>query len=210
MKKNTVFLILIAASFCIGVLARPALKDTLLPREAAIVSPRVSQFEGLNGPVDLVLLGDSLTDHGRWSELLEIKVANRGIGRDTVPMISERLSAMPAAPVFIMAGINDLIEGRAISEITADYSEILEKLQDRRVVVQSVLGPDDLAVSELNHELEQLTNARGVAFLNLTEHLGHPLQYSYDGIHLTSEGYRIWASQIMEQYKEMSSLAEAQ
>ena len=64
--------------FALGVLSRPFLEE-LKPDSERTISLRIAEFEGMNAqPVDLVVLGDSLTDRGRWNELLDVKVANRG------------------------------------------------------------------------------------------------------------------------------------
>lgn len=195
MNRPTLALIaLIPFVFVLGVLARP-----YLPRhtEPPTVSPRAAEFAGLGGTFDLVLLGDSLTDRGRWHELTGLNVANRGIGRDTVSMAANRLDQSVSethGPVFILLGINDLIEGHPIERIVADYRTILQGLSGRRVVVQSVVGPAEYPVQELNAALRDLAASEGVEWLDLTDALGAPLKHTIDGVHLSGEGYRIWAN----------------
>lgn len=190
----------IALSFCAGVVARPYIKAIVAPTERLSVNPRVSQFQGLPNSADVVLLGDSLTDHGRWSELLPGRVANRGIGRDTVDMVAARADRLPDGPVFVMVGVNDLSLGRSVADVVASYEVLLDRLGDRRVIVQSVLGPANLPVPELNEALSKLSARRGLEFLDLTPLLGYPLRPTYDGIHLTAEGYRLWAAEIKDRY----------
>lgn len=185
-------------SFALGVAARPHLAD-LKPRPERTVSPRIAEFEGMNErPVDIVMLGDSLTDRGRWSELLRISVANRGIGRDTVEMVTRRAHLIPPGPVYIMIGINDLIGGQAPKDIAQDYEALLSALEGRTISVQSVLGPEHLPVLELNTLLREAALEAGVDFLDLTPAFGHPIKepLTIDGVHLTGVGYKTWAQEI--------------
>lgn len=183
--------------FSLGVVARPILGD-LKPEKDVEPSPRVSQFSGAQN-FDLILFGDSLTDHGRWSEMLDCDVANRGIGRDTVVAAKLRAEFVPDdAPIFVMLGINDLIAGRPLDAIVSDYDDLLGKWRGRNVVVVSVVGPSELPVNELNASLQELAKNNHVSFLDLSDTLGHPLAYTYDGVHLVDVGYARWARKIAD------------
>jgi lysophospholipase L1-like esterase len=187
---------LIAIAFGGGMTARPYLAAPFKEHSQA-VSVRVSQQEGLTAPVDLVMFGDSLTDQGRWDELLGLKVANRGVGGDTVKMAAQRVHTLPPGPVYIMLGINDLNWlQRPHDRVLADYDALLASLKGRKIVVQSVLGPEGLGLPEFNASLKALAERHGADFLDLTPQLGYPLKPTYDGIHLTGDGYRLWAKQI--------------
>lgn len=197
--KLPICISLIALGFALGVLCRPPLgelKRSLFWYKGA--SPRVAETSRSDRSFDLVLLGDSLTDHGRWSELLTLTVANRGITGDTVAMTADRAGDLPAGPIFLMVGINDLLAGRNVAQVVADYARLLDILNGRRVTIQSVVGPDGLPLPKLNDALLMLAVERGARFLDLRPELGHPLKYSYDGIHLTAEGYRIWANALIQ------------
>lgn len=203
MKRIFLISTFILSTFVSGVLSRPLLAE-LKPSIERTVSPRIVELEGLNDrPADLVLLGDSLTERGRWNERLTVNVANRGIGRDTVVMVANRADMVPSGPIYLMIGVNDLIEGFPLEEIVADYRLLLSKLEGREVVVQSVLGPSSLPVTELNARLRELTDETGAEFLDLTPAFGHPIKsrYTTDGVHLTSEGYDRWAQAIMAHYE---------
>src|SRR5919199_5722857 len=53
----------------------------------------VSVFESTPGTADIVMLGDSLTEEGNWTEVLPgWRVINRGIGGDTSAGVLKRLS----------------------------------------------------------------------------------------------------------------------
>ena len=82
---------------------------------------------------DIVFVGDSLTDGGRWEEMFPGKpVKNWGINADTTAGVFARLEDIiighPSA-IFILIGTNDLpwYEYRSDEEILASYKQILEK-----------------------------------------------------------------------------------
>ena len=147
-----------SAGTVIGVAAYPvgSRLDNLFSAPTVQPSPRMQQHTDEGSPFDLVMLGDSVTDHGRWSELLPYRVANRGIGRDTVAMAGSRASKLPEGPILIMLGINDLRRGRTVPEIISDYEELLRQVSNKNVYIQSVLGPKELLVEDLNEELKKL------------------------------------------------------
>ena len=191
----------LGAAFGAGVLARPhvaAVVRSVVPAPVT-VSPRATQHDP-SGAFDLVMLGDSLSDHGRWAELGDWRVANRGLGGDTVAMAAARVGTLPEGPVALMVGINDLGRSRSVDAVAADYDALLDRLGDRPVIVQSVLGPASLPVTELNGRLRALAEARGHSWLDLTPVLGHPIRpdYTYDGIHLTAPAYAAWAQALRE------------
>jgi len=194
MIRSYAILLTVVAAFLLGLQVGP-IED---PPDRPPFSPRVAEFEGLTEPVDIVLLGDSLTDHGRWSELLKVSFANRGIGGDRVGMATRRAEHLPEGPIYVMLGINDLAAGVGIKQIAKDYRALLTALEGRDITVQSVLGPGHLPVRELNRDLQELAAEMGADYMDLTPILGDPLKYTYDGIHLTSDGYRLWAEALNE------------
>jgi len=89
-----------------------------------------SQFEKLpKCQSDIIMLGDSITDEGEWTELLGLNVKNRGISGDTTERILHRLnSILESKPkqVFLMIGINDLInDGKSVTATLEQYKKIL-------------------------------------------------------------------------------------
>ena len=76
-----------------------------------VIYPRTTQFASQDR-FDLILFGERLTDHRHWSKLLDCKIANRGIGRETVKSVKLQSDVIREdAPIFVILGINDLLQG---------------------------------------------------------------------------------------------------
>nr|WP_313770070.1 GDSL-type esterase/lipase family protein [[Scytonema hofmanni] UTEX B 1581] len=95
-----------------------------------------SQFEKLpKSESDIIMLGDSITDEGEWTELLGLNVKNRGISGDTTERILHRLdSILESKPkqVFLMIGINDLMnDGKSVTVTLEQYKKILREFKKK-------------------------------------------------------------------------------
>ena len=157
----------------------------------------------------LVVLGDSITAAGPWSEAFPGRsVLNAGISGNTTVDLLGRLEALPdlrRSTVVLMAGINDILAGEAPAPVADRILRIRRELLARRaarVVVVATLpceaarwGPRCLApVLELNRRLRGAVPAAD--FLDLTALLadGGGLRRSLgvDGLHLGPGGYNLW------------------
>jgi len=172
---------------------------------------------------EIVFLGNSITDGAEWFELLQNKKCrNRGISGDVTEGILLRLDGVtklkPSA-IFLLIGINDLSLSISVNEITGRYREILQRIQTEtprtKVYVQSVMpvnpatggnkrleGKTELII-ELNGRLQALAKEFGFTYIDLFTPLADnnnllPKRYSVDGLHLSYEGYRVWAETIKE------------
>ena len=176
-----------------------------------------SQFEVLSGTrAEVVFLGDSITQGGRWSELFPGSGAvNRGIGGDTTADLLARLDqvlALQPAKLFVMIGINDLNRGLGPDTATANYQQMFDRidaaLPDTRVFLQSVLPVNDdwaatnnTHIPTLNAALQAQASARGYTYIDLNSAFSGPngqlrTELSNDGIHLMGKGYALWREQI--------------
>lgn len=172
---------------------------------------------------EIVFLGNSITDGAEWYELLGNKrIRNRGISADVTEGILLRLDAitkLKPAKIFIMIGVNDLARNMTVSQITSNYTTILERIKNEtpktKVYIESVLpvnpatgmalnhtNKTDLII-ELNARLKELAAESGHTYIDLfslmadaNNHL--PRKYSIDGLHLTYEAYRVWAEAISQ------------
>jgi lysophospholipase L1-like esterase len=180
-----------------------------------------SHFAALADTKDeIIFLGDSLTDFGRWSEMLQnINIKNRGIRADRTDGVLKRLdeivSSLPSK-VFIMIGVNDLIRKRKISEIILNYDNILKFIQKKspqtKIFVQSVLPVNEDIRHRLSHTmnddvirlnvyLKELCTQYGVNFIDLfplfaDEENKLKKEYTFDGLHPNGKGYMVWKSAI--------------
>ena len=169
------------------------------------------------GPVDVVMIGDSLTAGGNWAGRFPgLRVANAGVDSDTALKILARLDAILAIQptrAFVMVGINDVYNGVPVHRIAARYARIVEVLQGRGVAVtiQSTVecaGPvcrDRLArVRALNARLKALAQDRGAGFIDLNATLSGPNglrpEFSRDGVHINAAGYRAWYAVLARQF----------
>lgn len=159
--------------------------------------------------VDIVMLGDSITFGIDWSELFDKKIANRGIGSDTTKGFlgrMEQVYIINPKKVFIMGGINDISRRYSVETIFLNYSKIINELQQKNITpyVQSTLFTNridlNLKVKELNYLLKEFCNNNQIEYIDLNKKLSSKdileEKYTYDGVHLNEEGYKIWKETI--------------
>jgi len=175
----------------------------------------VSQFELLDiQSTDTVFLGDSLTEGGKWSELLpQSSVRNRGIAGDTTEGVIERLKQITKgqpAQVFLMIGINDLALRVPREDIVSNIVTIINTIQkdspETEIFVQSILPARKQfreRIISLNGALEKAVDGKA-KWVNL-----YPLflddeggfmksSLTNDGAHMLGEGYIIWKDAIAD------------
>ena len=184
---------------------------------------RVTLFETL--PVhesDIVFLGNSITDGGEFAEIFEMdNCINRGIRSDIINGVVKRLDQVTKGhpkKIFLLIGINDVSHGHSAAKIAGMYETLVAKIRqdspETTLYVQSImpinndfrryknlLGCENV-IPELNGYLEDIATRHGAVYVNLWPALvdssGKKLdkKYTNDGLHLTGEGYKAWASVI--------------
>lgn len=179
---------------------------------------RLAYFNGLPAAKGgIVFLGNSITHWGDWAELFKnAKVRNRGIAGDISFGVLARLDEITASnpeKIFIMIGVNDIGRKIPTSYTIRNYEKILLQLKNRskrtRIFMQSILPINDSLINRkyytgtnteirnLNEELKKLALKHTITYIELhslfTDASGQMLaKYTYDGIHLTAEGYLLW------------------
>lgn len=173
---------------------------------------------------DVVFLGDSLTE---WFDLESYfpgqLPVNRGISGDTTGgilyRIEEIVNARPAK-VFFLAGVNDIFQGAGEFDICHNIETIILKfksetpetlfyVQSLLPVNQSVLLAGDninTVIYSINIRLKQICRETSAVFIDLhSEFLNKTgemdARYTYDGVHLGQDGYRLWAELLKQYYK---------
>lgn len=161
----------------------------------------------------IVFIGDSQVAYCNWNELLNRKdILNRGIAGDITAGVLARIEEVirhNPTKVFIQIGTNDLSMGIAEKQILADYSRVIEKIQEKSqamIFINSILPVQDLPgefyqnseILSLNRALKQLCTEKQVNFIDLadkfTDDLGNLNQVlTNDGLHLNAKGYLIWS-----------------
>lgn len=170
---------------------------------------------------DIEFFGDSLTDYGQWSEFFSNgKIINRGISGDDTERLLNRINEVGnPSKLFIMAGTNDLVEGKNLNEITSNYEKIISTISkgspSTKIYVQSVLPfnqdrykkyypsykhVNNSEIITLNNKLKSLSKKYNATFVDLYPSFiknGNMNQkYTVDGVHLTGDGYSVWINDI--------------
>lgn len=163
----------------------------------------------------VIFLGNSLMDYFPVNWFEPVHIINRGICGDFTAGVLKRLDGIIAllpSKIFIEIGINDIIEKVPPDEIQENYKLIIKRLKEKlphtKIFVISNLPVSKKGnlfssteekneiVIEQNIFLEELCLKNNLTFVNL-----HPLfykngmlnpAYTWDGIHITSEGYQVW------------------
>lgn len=210
MKKLVVLLVLALCS--LSLIAQPPYGESLQRRRTLLkVLPVNSR--------DIVFLGNSITHGGEWAELFNNKhVKNRGIGGDRAEWLFDRVDYLIAGKpkkLFLMIGINDLSSGRTPEAVLADIKRLVEMFGEgspkTKIYIQSVLPINEIQrpsyshlpphIITVNDGLRQICAEKGLTYIDL-----HPVlsdgegrlnaDYSFDGLHLTGEGYLRWTEAV--------------
>lgn len=172
-----------------------------------------------NSKKDIIFLGNSLTAHMKWDELLGNKWArNRGISGDITFGVLQRLDeVIEGRPkkVFLLIGINDISRNIPDSLIVANYRTIVSRIRQgsprTRIYLQTLLPVNneftqfknhynkDQHIEFINKSLREMAQTCKVQLIDL-----HPQfldsegklkkEFTEDGLHLNAAGYTHWAS----------------
>ena len=197
------------------------------------------------GENDIVFLGNSLTEGGKWEtyfpevqKALEKKgagIRNRGIVGDTFGGIDARLDQiLPGHPkkIFFLTGANDVSHNLTADSIANGIIGVVRRIKkespNTKIYLQSLLPINEsfkryrlltgktAMFSEINAKLEKMAKEEKVTFINLyplmltngpadlalpaSEQVLRP-EITRDGLHITQEGYKIWADAIRKYVK---------
>jgi lysophospholipase L1-like esterase len=171
----------------------------------------------------IVMLGDSITERAQWAEITGcLSIANRGIGGDDSAGIVRRLDdvlRLKPNAVFLMVGVNDLHSNYAVEKIAANVEKIIARLTEAgiKVYLQSVFPVTQAYTRKLNPSIRQLNalyarmRSDKVTWLDLTPEFaqdgGLREGLNIDGLHLSTEGYRIWRDAILPIVTETCAMA---
>ncbi|WP_407425258.1 GDSL-type esterase/lipase family protein [Arcticibacter sp.] len=166
---------------------------------------------------EIVFLGNSLTEGGKWQEMIKNKnVVNRGISGDVtygiIARLDEVVSSKPAK-IFLLCGINDMKRGISNEVILGNFSQIIQMIRaaspKTQLYIQSLLPVNEKMlpvayaeinnskINDLNRNLEALCKEKDAAYVNL-----HPVladengslrkELCIDGLHLRQATYILW------------------
>lgn len=173
-----------------------------------------SQFEVLmnNSKYTTMMLGDSITDEGRWDELLNNNtVQNRGISGDTTSGVLDRLSTVSPSikQVFIMIGVNDIMRGKSENEVFENYKKIIKFFEEKniKVHIQSTLYIGETRkqsfnpkIEKLNEKLKDFAQNNNIDFIDLNPIFAPNKvlkpEFTTDDLHLNGKAYTLWVKEI--------------
>lgn len=216
--KKPAFLFLVAAFiFSSTVVAQKLHWDSTY--RPGIYAMKVEQFRAFaNAPTDIVFLGNSITDYTDWNELVQLKDArNRGISGDITFGVLERLNEVTEgkpSKVFILIGINDISRNIPDSVILANYKKIIHRIKKEspgtKIYFNTVLPVNnsftdrthfnkDDHILFINDELKEMGKKENITVIDIHPHFLDAdkrldKKYTFDGLHLNGEGYRVWAN----------------
>jgi lysophospholipase L1-like esterase len=165
----------------------------------------------------ILLLGHSLIEYGDWARLLHghavVKLGRAG--ETTAGLLGRLDDAVREHPkadaVAVMSGTNDLLAGD--ESFLHEYRSVARRLRraypGATILLHALLpiSPDWVsaaAIAEVNAGIARIGAETGVAVLDLTDRFtgrgGEPRRelYDQDGVHLSAEGYRVWAAALGE------------
>lgn len=174
---------------------------------------------------EIIFLGNSITEGGDWNALFpDINAVNRGISGDVTDGILFRLDEVTSSKpdkVFLLIGTNDLARGRNMDYVVENTEKIIEQIKrqspDTKIYLQSILpvNPnvgDKFSGHKNNHQkiidtnkrLKELAKTHYITYINLHRPMGNGKmflkpKYTYDGLHLSKEGYQKW-KKILHKY----------
>lgn len=163
---------------------------------------------------DIVFIGNSLTDLFPVTEMFHnLHVKNRGVTQsNTFELLSRNDILTNGKPkkVFLMDGINDIdvIDEEAtfknIEQVIKNISNLSPKTQ---VYIESILPvthiPTNQIIIKYNLRLKDFCTDQGITYINLFDSFynGKQMRHelTYDGTHITGDGYLLW-KKLIEKY----------
>ena len=162
---------------------------------------------GTSGPV--VFLGDSLTEAGAWQEYFpHLDIVNAGRSGDTTADVQDRLGEVierRPSVVVVMVGTNDFGLRATVEQVVRGTENILwtlhHALPETRILVVSVLPRERERsewIKQVNIHVRQFAPTVKAEFVDLWPQVAEDdgelsPRYTNDRLHLTEEGYRVWA-----------------
>lgn len=180
-----------------------------------------------------LFLGDSITEQYDLKEYYEdYPVVNSGVSGDFTSSIVEnmkkRVYDYNPSKVFLLIGINDLRNGKDVSEIVSNTKEIIELIKENRpyseIYLESIypinktdddkisdsvrdIEFDNEKIIEVNDLLKDLAKDEKITYVDLYNKLidddgNLNISYTKDGLHISSEGYECITKELMKYIKD--------
>jgi lysophospholipase L1-like esterase len=165
----------------------------------------------------IVMLGDSITAEADWNRLLPdhplVNEGHPGFTTAQLVTVAERVAAADPAAVVVLTGTNDIRDGHPATWTREHLEQLIDRFEvgsTTTIIVQTVLPRADApaAVQQVNAEIRDLAARRGVRLLDLYETFDDGAgalrsHETYDGLHLTVDGYERWAAELEPVLREL-------
>jgi len=167
----------------------------------------------LAGEPDVVMLGDSHVCSQTWEgEFPDIAIATRGRGGRTTRELlawTDEVRRLQPQLVVLIAGTNDVVRRRALSEAVADYRRLVARLRPASALVLVSIPPCSSSlcdspeqrrwIMDYNEEVEGIARESGSGFVDLHAALndgegGFATALTRDGAHVNAAGLARWKS----------------
>ena len=161
---------------------------------------------------DIVFVGNSLTEYFPVTEMFNnIHVKNRGVAQSITPELVTRMSIIikgKPKKIFLMDGINDITGGiherATFSNIEQIISDIKNESPTTKIYIESILPvsyiPNNAIIKRYNSRLKEYCVEQKITYINLFDAFydGKRIksELTYDGTHLTGDGYLLWKRNI--------------
>jgi lysophospholipase L1-like esterase len=170
-----------------------------------------------NSSKDIIFLGNSITAHVDWSELLNLPDArNRGISGDITFGVLQRLDEViegHPSKVFVLIGINDISRNIPDSIILENDKKIIQRIKEgspqTKIYFQTLMPVNntftqfknhynkDEHIHAVNEGLKKIATDEHItlidlypSFLDSEGRLNK--NYTLDGLHPNAKGYEVW------------------
>ena len=195
-------------------LAKLGLRRSEVPVDWAAGWERCLKYMDVDAEV--AFFGDSITSGGDFNAMFpDRSVCNLGVPGDTVEGMTARvrmIAAVKPEKVFVLGGINSLCDSN-FDAVLEEYRAMLDRIgevTDAEVYIQGILPVSvkqekrlhvkNSTITRFNEKIAELAAEKGFHYIDLpgfflTDGVMNPA-YTKEGIHLTEEGYRVWADAI--------------
>jgi lysophospholipase L1-like esterase len=185
-----------------------------------LVVVAVLRSSGTDTAIDedsIVMLGDSITAEADWNRLLPdqplVNEGHPGFTTEQLITVAERVAAADPAAVIVLTGTNDIRDGQPPTWTRQRLEQLIDRLEHgstATIVVQTVLPRADApaAVQQVNVEIRDIAERRGLRLLDLHGPFDDGTgalrsRETYDGLHLTVDGYERWANELRPVLQEL-------
>jgi len=177
----------------------------------------------------VVLLGDSITEGFKVTELGGLRVVNMGISGDQIAMdrpdggVRNRVHLLKQARpahIFLLIGINDFGSSKPLEKAKRQYEDLVkairETVPEARLHIQSILPTrgyfafHNPTVKAMNSFLEDLAKRTGCDYVDVWSLMADAKgelrsDYTGDGLHLKPPAYEAWKSLLESRVRSGSS-----